>query len=235
MGNNAFPTNQRSDPDFVVFGENCMLKFRLTTYQQPGGCVGGGGGGSPPGGGGGGGGTINYKNNARLLVEFTKKGPSGAYEWKGTKRLSLTAEEIGLMLDSGPTEELIFRRSGGGGGGGGGGMPMPPREIKIIPTSTGDWIFHFSMEAEEMFEVTVTRGRKAILKRLIQMSLPAIFGWGGGGGGGGAGGGTAAAPLGGGSGGGGGGMGRGGGIGVAGIGGGGMGGGGERGGGMTPF
>ena len=209
----------------------------------------GGGGGSPSssqgGGGGGAGGVgLNYKNNARLLVEFTRRGPSSVYDWKGTKRLSLTAEEIGLLLDSGPTEELIFRRSGGGGGreggmgaGGGGGMPMPPREIKIIPTSTGDWIFHFSIEAEELFEVTVTRGRKAILKRLIQMSLPAIFGWGGGGSGGGGGGGGPPAPPteggmgGGGRGGGGGGMGGGGGGGGGGMGGG-MGGGRE---GSTPF
>ena len=51
-------------------------------------------------------------DTARLLLEFTRKAPEGSYDWRNTKRLALTPEEIGLLLDSGPTEELIFKRSG---------------------------------------------------------------------------------------------------------------------------
>lgn len=167
------------DPDFTVFGNDCILKFRLTNYQFPASTA------IPGGGGEGGAGPSRVKPiNSRLLVEFTRRKSSGTYDWKGTKRLSLTAEEIGLLLDCGPSEELIFRRTRGGEGIGGGTIesagPVPQREMKVIPTTTGGWAVRFSIENEDLFDVTVSRGRKAVLKSLIHTSLPAIFGWGGG-------------------------------------------------------
>lgn len=92
------PTSRgAADPDFAVFGDDCLLKFRLSTYVAPGAAG-------------------MYKSNnvrcvylcvclllpvrrlirllyllvqptmqARLLLEFTRKNAGGVYDWRSTK------------------------------------------------------------------------------------------------------------------------------------------------------
>lgn len=138
---------------------------------------------------------LDYSNKGRMLFEFTPRGSDGRLDYAQKVSMGLSAEEVGLLCNQLPHQEVEIVRnpnqtsnSAGGGESFEGTVTndMPQKVMKFSPsdgsavTCTLDLVSEIDGNSElesGRMEVIAQAGEFEVLASIMRSSLPVLAGW----------------------------------------------------------